>query len=467
MPNGSTEELQAINTLVDISEQLKILFEKNRALEAVYELNKILLSSFDFKEMVQKIADLIPQKFNYETGVLALINDSNKTLERVAISKTSGGTAALESLQIPFEKIVIPLDYKENLCIKALDDRRQYATGTLHDVLRPAISEENSLEVQRKMGTRISIINPLYSHDKPIGVFIVSMSKTQDELTAFEKELIKKFSESVGIAVENARMFEDLKKAYLELKEIDKQKDDFIAVTSHELRTPATIIKNYIWMLDEGKAGELTDKQKEYLNKAMNGTERMINLVTDILNLSEIEHGKIKLKIEKIAIKNLLIQCVEEFKLTATGKQLYLTTEIPDDIKDVYGDIKRIQEVVTNIISNAIKFTGTGGITVSARNIDDNFVSISIKDTGKGIAQMNLERLFHKFGRLDNSYQTVAEAGGTGLGLYISKILVEAMGGEISATSPGEGKGTTFCFTLPIKPGMEKKSFHIDLCLDK
>src|SRR3990167_3448012 len=194
-------------------------------------------------------------------------------------------------------------------------------------------------------------------------------------------------------------------------KELEKTKDDFISITSHELRTPMTIIKSYLWMLASEKGGSINDKQKDYIKKAANGTERMLNLINDMLNISKLEHGKMEMKIEKINVRELL----------------------------------------TNLVGNSLKFTDTGRITVLVEKLNDNFVKISVTDSGRGIEKNEMDKLFRKFGRLDNSYQTVAESGGTGLGLYIVKQLVESIGGKVGAESEGTGKGSTFWFTIPIQ----------------
>lgn len=238
-------------------------------------------------------------------------------------------------------------------------------------------------------------------------------------------------------------------------KELEKTKDDFISITSHELRTPMTIIKSYLWMLGNEKKGPLNDMQKGYLDKAVKGTERMLSLINDTLNISRIEHGRIEFKMEMINLMDNLNEIYSEFKVKTDEKGLFLTLETPPmntgEPLMVYSDQTKFREIITNFLGNSFKFTKEGGITIKVDLIVDDFVRISIIDTGKGVSAENIERLFHKFGRLDNSYQTVAESGGTGLGLYIVKSLVEKMGGQVGAESAGEGKGSVFWFTLSRK----------------
>ncbi|HSX39504.1 MAG TPA: ATP-binding protein [Candidatus Saccharimonadales bacterium] len=235
-------------------------------------------------------------------------------------------------------------------------------------------------------------------------------------------------------------------------KELEKTKNDFVSVTSHELRTPMTIIKSYLWMLQNEKGGPLSDKQKEYVEKAVRGTERMLNLINDTLNISRIEQGRIEFHIEKVNYPELLGELEAEFKVKTDERNLYLKMEIDPKVSDVWVDRNKLREILTNFVGNSVKFTKMGGITVKVEMQDDGMVKSSVIDTGKGIAKEDMAKLFHKFSRLDNSYQTVAESGGTGLGLFIVKSLVEAMGGAAGAFSDGVDRGSTFWFTLRSQP---------------
>ncbi len=233
-------------------------------------------------------------------------------------------------------------------------------------------------------------------------------------------------------------------------KELEKTKDEFISITSHELRTPMSIIKSYLWMLQSGKGGSLTEKQQEYIEKAVRGTERMIALIGDMLSISRMEQGKIDFKHEQFDTKEFFTEIGEELNVKAKEKNLTLSFQLADTIKTLFTDRQKLQEIIVNLVGNAIKFTEIGGIAVKLEPISDNkFVKITITDTGVGIDPEEIGKLFHKFQRIDNSYKTVAESGGTGLGLYIVKLYVEKMGGEVGATSAGFGKGSTFWVTLP------------------
>lgn len=234
-------------------------------------------------------------------------------------------------------------------------------------------------------------------------------------------------------------------------KMLEKTKDEFISVASHELRTPMTIIKSYLWMVLAGKSGEVNPSMQTYLNKAMKATERMISLINDILNAAKLEQDKVLFDTDIIEINSFAMEIISDFSIKAQEKGIYLNF-VPSKTKSyVTADSGKLREIFVNLLGNAVKFTRQGGVTVTIGDEDTQF-KIDIADTGSGIEKDDITRLFHKFGRLDSSYQTVAESGGTGLGLYIVKLYIEGMGGKVGAESQGKLKGSTFWFTLPKKP---------------
>ncbi len=232
-------------------------------------------------------------------------------------------------------------------------------------------------------------------------------------------------------------------------KMLEKSKDEFISITSHELRTPMTIIKSYLWMLGNPKYGQLTEKQLDCLAKAQGGVERMLDMINDTLSASRIDQNALQLKVEELDIRSTLEGIVQDFSLKAKEKGLQFSCDIEESCQCVYADRDKLQELLVNLLGNSIKFTPSGWIKLTVERTKDGFVRFTVRDSGKGIDKEDIKRLFHKFGRIDNSYQTIAESGGTGLGLYIVKNLVENMGGAVGVESEGLDKGSTFWFTLP------------------
>lgn len=233
-------------------------------------------------------------------------------------------------------------------------------------------------------------------------------------------------------------------------KKSEISKDDFITITSHELRTPMTIIKSYLWLLQEQKAGPLTPKQSDYVNKAIVSSERMLTLINDMLSVSKIEQGKIEFKLEIFDIEEFVGETLPEFEVKAKENGNNLIFEHDGIVKNVMGDKKRLKEVLYNLLGNSIKFTKNGDVKIKITQNND-FIKVAVSDSGKGISKEDMPKLFKKFGKLENSYETMAESNGTGLGLYITKQLIEGMGGKISAKSDGPNKGAEFFFFLQKK----------------
>jgi signal transduction histidine kinase len=277
-------------------------------------------------------------------------------------------------------------------------------------------------------------------------------NKSTDEIikTNFAQRKAKEALENLTKQLEEKveERTKELRQAYEKLQELDKMKDEFVSITSHELRTPMTAIQGYLWMLEK-KGGKLNEKQARYVEKAQHGSARMLSLINDMLDVSRIEQERVELEIKEIDLLPIINDTVEELKARAEERKLRLElVRSREKLPTVKGDAEKVRRVLTNLLGNAIKFTEKGRVTVDAYR-KGKFVQVNVADTGRGIAKEDIPRLFKKFGRLESDFVTAAEAGGTGLGLYISRALVERMRGKISLQSE-PGKGSTFSFTLPV-----------------
>jgi len=227
------------------------------------------------------------------------------------------------------------------------------------------------------------------------------------------------------------------------LREIDRLKSEFIATASHELRTPLTSVQMGVHLLLEGALGELTDQQNEVLQACRQDCERLDKLMRDLLDLSKIEAGESQPQLAAISARDLLTTAVEELRPQVEAKDLTLSVDAPIDLPWVLIDRLQIGRVISNLVINALRHTKNGEIKISAEQ-RDNHVAISIADTGSGIPTEYLPHVFDKFVQVPD-----APTGGAGLGLTISKSIVEAHGGQISVQSQ-VGRGSTFTFTLPL-----------------
>ena len=245
--------------------------------------------------------------------------------------------------------------------------------------------------------------------------------------------------------------------------EADRMKNEFIGTMSHELRTPMTAIKGFTQLLAMGGLGQLNDTQREFVNTIYNNTERMINLINDVLEITKIESGSIDLEWRALHLAEALSGVIAELQPQIAQRHHQLTISLPPGLPLIRADSMRLHQILFHILSNAVKYTPAGGsITIAARevmNVDlpepirstlsDNrrYLLLSISDTGVGIRPEDLPRIFDRFFRSDNPLKV--EAGGTGLGLSIVKPLVELLGGRIWVEST-VGVGSTFSIVLPV-----------------
>ena len=227
------------------------------------------------------------------------------------------------------------------------------------------------------------------------------------------------------------------------LREVDRLKSEFIATASHELRTPLTSVQMGVHLLLERAAGELTDKQVEILSACREDCERLDTLMRDLLDVSRIEAGESKPRLEPIKTRDLINDAIKELRPQVESKGLDFRVEAPIDLPPVSADRSQVERVLSNLVVNAMRYTKHGEIKISVQP-RGNSVAVSISDTGSGITPEYLPHFFDKFVQVPG-----AATGGAGLGLAISRLIVEAHGGQISVQSE-RGKGSTFTFTLPM-----------------
>lgn len=300
------------------------------------------------------------------------------------------------------------------------------------------------------------LILPIQHRHKLSGILVLGSSNSADKIDSEEIEFGKMITRLVDLTYRlqdtESSLTQITQQVYemnVKLHQLDKLKDDFVSIASHELRTPMTAIRSYVWMALHKADIPLSQKLERYLYRTLVSTERLINLVNDMLNVSRIESGKIEITPKAFNIVELVKEVVEEVKTKADEKQLHLVV-LEHNLPAVFADADKVHQILLNLIGNSLKFTYPGGSIMVDFFTDGKMVEIIVKDNGSGIAQEDLTKLFHKFSRLENSFTALSTSGGTGLGLYISKNLIELMHGRIWVKSDGVDKGTTFTFSLPV-----------------
>ncbi len=240
---------------------------------------------------------------------------------------------------------------------------------------------------------------------------------------------------------------EDLEIANEKLKGLDKLKSEFLSLASHQLRSPLTAIKGYSSMLSEGSFGDLNTGAKEIVNRIFESSNNMALMVEDFLNVSKIEQGGMKYEKINFDFAEMVSEVAKDFSVVAGGKGLVLNYTQDKFDHTVFGDKEKLRQVVINFIDNSIKYTEKGSIDVSVTNKNGKII-FAVKDTGRGISPKEKEALFQKFSRGSGAK---VNTGGSGLGLYLAKEIIQAHDGNVGIESAGEGQGSTFFVELDAK----------------
>lgn len=320
-------------------------------------------------------------------------------------------------------------------------------------------------DFQGKLG--VEVVVPMVIKDKVVGFLALGPKESNDVYNGEDVQLLSVVGNQVAMSLENSWLYEetkkfnikltkevesathDLREANAELKKLDEAKSEFISIASHQLRTPLTVIKGYASMILEGDMGKLpAGAIEDSMKKIYESNERLIALVEDLLNISRIESGRMKYDFVEENLESVVDSVIDELQMNAKAKNLYLKYDKPTvPTSKIKLDKMKLRQVAMNIIDNALKYTPTGGVTVKLFEQGDR-VLMTVTDTGMGINPADLPHLFKKFTRGENSATVHTE--GTGLGLYVGKMMIEEHGGTIRAESAGDNQGSTFTIELPL-----------------
>lgn len=288
-------------------------------------------------------------------------------------------------------------------------------------------------------GMRSLVLNAFEHPDRHISEFVTTKWPKPLELKLYSAPVVGPGGTYYG----RVFAFRDVTKE----REVDRMKSDFVSMVSHEFRTPLTSIKGYTDLLVSGDVGELSEEQKEFLQIVHTNVDRLMELVSDLLDISRLEQGRVELRALPVPLGPLIQQAILPLQLLIEEKQQRLEVHLGPALPPVRGDAARISQIMTNLLSNAHKYTPAGGtITVTAERKGE-FVVVQVADTGVGLSTEEQAQLFTRFYRAQNS--ATQDVGGTGLGLSITRMLVEMHGGQITVQS-ASGEGSSFSFTLPI-----------------
>jgi signal transduction histidine kinase len=360
---------------------------------------------------------------------------------------------------------------KDNFLTEYLEKKQKpLVYEELSLILRDSQSEEekNKIKELQKNMHRIeaALCLPLLIEDKISGMIVLGNKISGDPYFEQDIDLLSGLSSQASIAFQNAKLYsevqdlsqnlekkvdeqvKELKQAYEKLQKLDKVKTEFMSIISHQLRTPLSIVKGHLSMINEGVYDDDEKRKKEILNNVYEANERLIALVNDVLNISRIQSGRVEINKEKVNLVELTRRTTERMMPSADEKGIKLIFhKNKKELPEIKIDVAKIENVIINLVDNAIKYTNEGQVEVFVKE-EEKHLLIEIKDTGEGMAKDELEKLFDTFSRGDAGKKNWIQ--GAGLGLYIARQFVEMHNGKVWAESEGEGKGSQFCIKLPL-----------------
>jgi signal transduction histidine kinase/ActR/RegA family two-component response regulator len=311
-----------------------------------------------------------------------------------------------------------------------------------------AMTERDAyLDIVFRDGWRSLLAVPMLGADKPVGVLVIRRRGT-GHFPSDVIELLQTFASQSALAIANARLYRELETKSRELEIASRHKSEFLASMSHELRTPLNAVIGFSRVLLERTFGDINERQDEYLRDILNAGRHLLDLLNEILDLSKVEAGQMVLEPSTFSVGSALDYAVAMVRERATLHSIAVTVQVAEDIAMVDADERRFKQVVLNLISNAVKFTPDGGnVSVHACR-DGSDLTVTVTDTGIGVAPEDRERIFESF---QQGRRGVSKEEGTGLGLTLSRRIVELFGGRMWLDSE-VGAGSTFGFAIPVLP---------------
>ncbi len=380
------------------------LVQRLQEMDILYRVGKSVTSLLAMDQLLERIIDAIFYTVGAEEANLMLLEEESGTLQPAIHRQRVAG-----HLQETGQRTA------EELAANVADSGAPEVTGAM-------------LSVPLKLGGRT------------IGVLGVGNRISGQPFSEHEQQLLMALADYAAIAIENARLYEEVRQA-------NQAKSEFVSFVAHELRTPMTSIRGYADILLRGMAASLTKQQAEFVHKIRSNVVRMQILVSDLQDISRIETGHLHLDLRTVPLNQVVQDALETTQEQIKARDQKLTINLPDDLPPVRADAARLTQVLINLLSNAYKYTPNGGRIWLRAWREGSFVHCAVSDTGIGISPEDQARLFTKFFRSENP--VAREKPGTGLGLCIVKKLIELQGGEISVQSE-LGRGTTFAFTIPL-----------------
>ncbi|MFA6384270.1 MAG: ATP-binding protein [Candidatus Omnitrophota bacterium] len=438
-----------VRTDIELNKAQEELDKKITGLYALQTLSRAISSTLDESQIFGKIEPSLLINLGFEKAMALAWDDALRTFHvSMTVGFSDEDTAPIQSL--------------------LESDKEHFVDLILEDQSLSSISASLDQAFRRKICALLKVtsfvISPFLPKEGKKGLLFAGSDAPDTVINEGDAELIKILATQIGQTLENARLFEktwqahqelenrvekrtkELSHALDEVKRLSQRKNDFVSNVSHELRTPLTSIKGYASILLSNKLGVIPEEAHKRLEKINKHSDELVQFVNELLDIARIESGRMALKIAPFNLKNIIDDVKDILLVQMAQKQITFTAVLPDNLPEVTADYNQIKRVFINLVNNAFKYTPSGGkITARVQNTDAG-IQVDIVDTGCGIPEDDIDKLFTEFYRVDTPINQ--DVKGTGLGLAMVKHIVEAHKGKVSVKSK-VGSGTTFSFTLP------------------
>lgn len=427
------------------------LVNANKLLEMIQKLYEIMISSHSVESVSQRFIDVITQTLGFTDGIVVEKQEKNSHLKVVGITQTEVNKTILEMANVATVDLKFGLGSNSNALVRVFNKGKSEVINDFYQVWSPYVKQGDLSGINSVAAPKQIFVYPIIYGDKTLGSFAVLVGKGVENLTVFEKKALDRLVTVFGIAIDRIRINLELhvveERELAKARELLKLKDEFVFIATHDLKTPVTAIDGYISLIKEDKP-DFSKEVEENFEAVEEASERLKQLVNDLLEVARGESGTIKVEVKSMDVNELIDKVVKEVKPTAEEKHVSLNINLDQANKIVMGDSEKLAEVLENLLSNAVKFSKPEGgkITITTKRLDA-MLEVVVADNGFGIPKAEQQKVFTKFFKYrgDNT----RKVPGTGLGLFVVRMLVEKMGGRIGFTSE-EGVGTTFSFTIPI-----------------
>jgi signal transduction histidine kinase len=411
-------------------ERIRYLEHKVNILNRLAEISTVLNSTFELNALLSYLMDAAAAIADAEAASV-LLWDANTHELRFAATTTRQSDLNLVGQSVPLEGSLAGMILTNNQIMQVDDtasDPRHYQK----------VDEDSQFSTHSLLGI------PMTIKDRVIGVLEV-LNKRQPPWTEEDRDYVAVLAAQAAVAIDSAKLVDDLKKANQELSELDKLKNDFIAIASHELRTPLAVILGYASFLQDESEG----KASEHAAKVLASGLQLRRIIEDLTNLRYLQQHASELNREIIPVNELVQDAVGDISNTAEAKAHQLILELPPENEPVHVDRIRATMALTNLLNNAVRFTpDQGQITIRVEGRNSQEAWISVTDNGIGFDEDQAGRIFDKFYQVEDHMTRIH--GGLGIGLSIAKALVEAHGGRVWGESKGLNQGATFTMVLPL-----------------